>query len=89
MPAQKKVKENISAVLPVENKNLDGEFFTSAEWAHFKDEINKQMSEGSKIIDFVKAVNNARYLARLDEAVANIKAGRWTEHELIEDDDDE
>ena len=85
MLAQKKVTENISAVSP----NLDGEFFTSAEWAHFKDEINKQMSEGSKIIDFVKAVNNARYLARLDEAVANIKAGRWTEHELIEDDDDE
>lgn len=85
MLAQKKVTENISAVSP----SLDGEFFTSAEWAHFKDEINKQMSEGSKIIDFVKAVNNARYLARLDEAVDNIKAGRWTEHELIEDDDDE
>ena len=89
MLTQKKVAENFSAVSPDENKNLDGEFFTSAEWMHFKNEVNKQMSEGSKIIDFVKAVHNARYLAMLDRAFADYKAGRWTEHELIEVDDDE
>ena len=72
-----------------ENIQKDGEVFTVEEWAHFKDEINKQMAGGSKIIDFAKAVNNARYLAMLDKAFADMEAGRWTEHELIEVGEDE
>ena len=60
--------------------------FSKNEFAHFIDEVNKQFAE-TGAVDFEKA--NARYLNRLDEAFANIEAGRWTEHELIEVDDDE
>ena len=77
MLAKKKVSENISNVSPNENKNLDGEFFTHEEWTHLKNEINKQMAEGSKIIDFVKAVNNARYLAKLDRSIQQEKDGKF------------
>ena len=72
-----------------QTENIDGEFFTRDEWTHFKDEINKQVAEGEKIIDFGKAMRNAQYLSMLDKAIADMKAGRWTEHELIEVDEDE
>ena len=72
-----------------QTENIDGEFFTRNEWTHFKNEINKQVAEGEKIIDFGKAMRNAQYLSRLDRAIANVEAGHWTEHELIEVDDHE
>ena len=62
--------------------------FSKNEFTHFLDEVNKQFTE-TGAVDFEKATNNARYLNRLDEAFANIEAGHWTEHELIEDDEDE
>lgn len=80
------VKKNISDVR--ENKIADNMILTAEESVYFKDEINKQLAK-TKIIDIGKAMNNARYLARLDQSFANIESGRWTEHELIEDDDDE
>ena len=42
---------------------------------HFKDEINKQLSE-SKIIDIGKAMRNARYLAKLDKSIQQEKEGK-------------
>ncbi len=87
MLAKENLQKKISPI--TQNENIDGEFFTNEEWKYFKDEINKQVAQGEKIIDFGKAGRNARYLARLDEAFSNISAGRWTEHELIEVGDDE
>lgn len=62
--------------------------FTKGEWGHFIDEMKKQYTEENSI-DIGKAIHNARYLAELDRRIANIQAGHWIEHELIEDDDDE
>ena len=49
--------------------------FTAEESIYFKDEIEKQLAE-SKIIDIGKAVRNARYLAKIDEAIEDRNAGR-------------
>lgn len=88
-------QENISATANIEknisdSKDEDGDMviFTQAEWNYFQAELDKQISQGENL-NFKKATNNARYLARLDAAFANIEAGRWTEHELIEVDCDE
>ena len=62
--------------------------FNPQEWKHFINEVNKQFAEENSV-DFEKATHNARYLAKLDRAFANIRAGRWVEHDLIEVDDDE
>ena len=86
MSAKKNFKEKNSPVTQTEN--IDGEFFTNEEWKYFKDEINKQVAEGEKIIDFGKAMRNARYLAKLDKRIANFDAGHWSAHELIEVDDE-
>lgn len=51
-----------------EYENEHGENFTREEWAYFMDEINKQIEEGNKKINFARAVNNARYMGKLDEA---------------------
>ena len=74
----------------LQEENISGELviFSKDELAHFIDEVNKQFAESGGV-DFGKATRNARYLARLDTAFANIESGRWTEHELIEVDDDE
>ena len=48
---------------------------TAEESIYFKDEIEKQLAE-SKIIDIGKAVRNARYLAKIDEAIEDRNAGR-------------
>ncbi len=73
MSAKKNFKEKISPVTQTEN--IDGEFFTNEEWKYFKDEINKQVAEGEKIIDFGKAMRNARYLAMLDRGFKQMKEG--------------
>lgn len=62
--------------------------FAPAELKIFKEELDKQFAEG-KGVDIFKALRNARYLSEIDRRIADIKAGHWTEHELIEVDDDE
>ena len=82
MSAKKNFKEKISPVTQTEN--IDGEFFTNEEWKYFKDEINKQVAEGEKIIDFGKAMRNARYLAKLDRSIQQEQEGKlvkFTEEE--------
>ena len=74
MSTKKNLKEKISPVTQTEN--IDGEFFTNEEWKYFKDEINKQVAEGEKIIDFGKAGRNARYLAMLDESFKQAREGK-------------
>ncbi|MBQ7199710.1 MAG: hypothetical protein IJS29_10660 [Selenomonadaceae bacterium] len=46
-------------------------------------EIKDMIIEG-KEIDLDKAVHNARYFAEIDRRIADIKAGNYVEHELIE-----
>ena len=53
----------------------DSMTLTAEESIYFKDEIEKQLAE-SKIIDIGKAVRNARYLAKIDEAIEDRNAGR-------------
>ena len=61
--------------------------FAPREWFFFKEEIKNQIAEG-KGVDILKALHNARYFAKIDRRIDNIKAGRWTEHELIEVEDE-
>jgi len=51
--------------------------FTKGEWGHFIDEMKKQFTEENSI-DIGRAIHNARYLANLDRAFADKKAGRGT-----------
>ena len=53
----------------------DSMTLTAEESIYFKDEINKQLAE-TKIIDIGKAIRNARYLAKIDEAIEDRNAGR-------------
>lgn len=62
--------------------------FAPRELTLFKAELDKQLAEGNGV-NILKALRNAHYLAEIDRRIANVKAGRWTEHELIEVDDDE
>ncbi len=65
-----------SATLPEEKILTDDSMtLTAEESIYFKDEIEKQLAE-SKIIDIGKAVRNARYLAKIDEAIEDRNAGR-------------
>ena len=73
-------QENIDA-----NKLIN---FAPAELKLFKDELDKQLAEGNGI-DLLKAIRNARYWAEIDRRIADINAGHWVEHDLIEDDADE
>ena len=61
--------------------------FAPREWTLFKEELDKQFAEGNGV-DIFKALHNARYFAEIDRRIANIKAGNWTEHELIEVEDE-
>ncbi|MBQ3727417.1 MAG: hypothetical protein IJQ85_07580 [Selenomonadaceae bacterium] len=62
--------------------------FAPREWYFFKEEIKDQVAEG-KGVDILKALHAARYYAKIDRRFERVKAGHWTEHELIEADDDE
>ena len=44
-------------------------------FTHFKDEINKQVAEGEKIIDIGKAARNARYISMLDKGFKSMEEG--------------
>ncbi|MBQ9441602.1 MAG: hypothetical protein IJU55_01130 [Selenomonadaceae bacterium] len=61
--------------IKTEYANKSGENFTLEEWAYFMDEVNKQIGEGVKEIDFGKATRNARYLAKLDRSFKNMENG--------------
>ena len=83
LEVQKLENENfLSGTLP-EKKSDNLISFTPEEWKYFYEEIKLQI-ESQELLDLEKASNNAKYLARLDRAFANIEAGHWTEHELIE-----
>lgn len=84
-----KTKSTNFVETPAENFTEDKKIiaFTENEWAHLQDEVAKQFSEGD--LDFGKAVRNARYLADIDEGFTEIESGHWTEHELIEVDENE
>ena len=73
LEVQKKTTKNFSAPL---DKNDGGIFFTAEEWAYLEKEIAKQIEEGSRVIDYKKAINNARYLATLDESLKQAKEGK-------------
>ena len=56
-----------SVTLPEEQISADDSMtLTAEEWSNFQDEIQRQVEGGNKIIDFGKAIRNARYLAMLD-----------------------
>ena len=61
--------------IKTEYPNDSGENFTLEEWAYFMDEVNKQVSEGKKNVDFGKATRNARYLAMLDRGFKSVENG--------------
>ena len=75
----------------LEQANLDDSKlinFAPDELQLFKEELDKQFAEG-KGVDIFRALRNARYWAEIDRRIADINAGHWVEHDLIEDDDDE
>ena len=65
--------------IPNANENFSDENFltlTAEESVHFKNEIDKQLSE-TKIIDIVKAAKNAKYLAMIDRSKQQLKTGKF------------
>ncbi|MBE8952584.1 MAG: hypothetical protein SR1Q7_05510 [Quinella sp. 1Q7] len=61
--------------------------FTGLEWKFFVLELKDMIAAGE--FDVAKAMHNARFYAEIERRTQRIKAGHWTEHELIEVDDDE
>lgn len=59
-----------------------------SEWKYFILEV-REMIDNNEIIDLPKAIHNAKYFAEISRRIAEVKAGHWIEHDLIEDDDDE
>jgi|GEM_PF-1955717 len=71
-------EKDFSELPPLRTKfeNDSGETFSREEWAYFMDEVNKQVSEGNKSVDFGKATRNARYVAKIDRGIKSMKEGR-------------
>lgn len=59
--------------------------FTPSELKFFALELKDMIAAGE--FDIPKAIRNARFYAEVARNRADIKAGHWTEHELIEVDD--
>lgn len=57
--------------------------FEPGELKFFVAEI-KEMIDNKEIIDLPKAVHNAKYFAMIERRIAEMEAGHWTAHELIE-----
>ena len=55
------------------NKNI---IFTPEEWEYLMKEVNKQFDENGAV-DFQRAINNARYLAKLDRSIQQEKEGNF------------
>lgn len=66
------------------DESSDGKIiFTAEEWSHLEKEIAKQIDETGNI-DYRKAINNARYLAKIDESIKQFEEGkvlRFTDEE--------
>ena len=62
--------------------------FEPGELKFFVAEV-KEMISNNEIIDLPKAIHNAKYFSMLEKRIANVEAGHYVEHDLIEDDDDE
>jgi len=72
-----------TVTLPEEKISADDSMtLTAEEWSHFQDEIQRQVESGSKIIDFGKAVRNARYLSMLDRGFNDPGGTEMTFEEL-------
>lgn len=70
----------------LDQADLDGSKtinFAPHELTLFKDELDKQFSEG-KGVDVLKALRNARYLAMLDRGFKQVESGYGRFHDLIE-----
>ena len=66
-----------SVTLPEEKISVEDSMTLNAdELKNFQEEIQRQIEGGNKIIDIGKAVRNARYLAKIDEAIEDRNAGR-------------
>ena len=74
-------------ILANETDNDTKIIFTPLELKCFALELKDMIAAGE--FDIPKALHAARYRAEIDRRIADIKAGHWTEHELIEVDDDE
>ena len=61
--------------------------FTGLEWKFFVSELKDMIAAGE--FDIAKAMHSARFYAEMTRRTERIKAGHWTEHELIEVDDGE
>ena len=59
--------------------------FTPSELKYFALELKDMIAAGE--FDIPKAIHAARFYAEIARNRAEIKAGHWTEHELIEVDD--
>ena len=62
--------------------------FAPRELTLFKEELDKQFSEGKGVIDVFKALHNAAYLAMLERGIQQLKNGYGHFHELIEVEDE-
>ena len=76
----------------IDEKNLiagnEKVIFEPGELKFFVEEV-KEMIGNNEIIDLPKAIHNAKYFSMLEKRIANVEAGHYVEHDLIEDDDDE
>ena len=73
-----------SVTAPAEKIQSDESMtLTAEEWNNFQEEIQRQIEGGNKIIDFGKAVRNARYLAKIDRGIKSMKEGRG--HEVTDE----
>ena len=90
MLAKQNLKEkNFLPQIFSEEKNITQSVTLSpSEMKYYVAEIAEMLAEG-KIIDIPKAIHNAKYFAEVYHSIADIEAGNWTEHELIEVDGDE
>ena len=72
-----------SVTLPEEKISVEDSMTLNAdELKNFQEEIQRQIEGGNKIIDFGKAVRNARYLAMLDRGFNDPGGTRMTFEEL-------
>ena len=79
-------KNNLPVSMPEEkifDESKSGELaiFSKEEFKYFVDEVNKQFSE-TGAVDFRKATNNARYLAKLAGAFNDKDGIKFTFEEL-------
>ena len=65
------------------DKKTNNIVFTPEEWEYLMKEVNKQIEEKGAV-DFQRAINNARYLAKLERGAKQLAEGRGHFHELIE-----